>query len=678
MTRATLEYRVAGRPVCLPRDETLVGLTFSDRLPSDQRRVIERLSVDGADYRRYEVPGHRLTVMKLEDPLPSGEVAPLAVPNRLAGLGEVEKTQPLHIFNGLRVAVSDRLVVKVRDPDVDVAARLADWGVEILERRGATVVGRAPADVDGVALAARLDREDWVAYAEPDLISIGSHPRRGEATISAFSVTGPPGLQPALRQIRAEQAWQAVEASPEIRIAVLDDGADLRHAAFGSAVAGLYDALSGADEIATNPWDTHGTACGGLAAGRDDAQGFRGVAAGCRLLVARIASSPAPGQPWATANSTISRGIAWAVDQGADVLSNSWGGGAPSNMVIDALAEARSRGRSGKGCVLVFAAGNSAGDVVYPGNLSGVLTVSGVNLEDRFKTRSSADNEYWWGSCYGPAVDLAAPAVRLFTADTLGPPGKSQGDYYDGFNGTSGATPLVAGAAALLLSRRPDLPEAEVRRLLCESADKVGELPYADGRNDQLGWGRLNVEAALSLLAGQAPPADDEPEDDEPVDDGPGEDGPDDDEGQAGPGGQVTGIVRRALANLPVFYLKPPDSPSALLQSAPAEAAVTPGRLLADNIAAFAALEGQETTIAFDTRQETAPGIVLWGARVAGGAGDGADGPGGGPDGGPAPSPSGDADEPADDEVLLPRPEDDVFAALDAGRSRRPRRKTIR
>jgi len=182
------------------------------------------------------------------------------------------------------------------------------------------------------------------------------------------------------------------------------------------------------------------------------------------------------------------------------VLSNSWGGVPESTVITQAIVRARTRGRGGKGCVVVAAAGNDevlGGKVEFPGTLPEVLTVAASNEWDEPKTTQSRDNERWWGSSFGPEVDLAAPGVDNFTTDNVGLPGFTRTSYVPDFNGTSSATPIVAGAAALVLCANPDLAEAEVRKILCDTADKVGSIPYVDGRNDHMGHGRVNVLEAV-------------------------------------------------------------------------------------------------------------------------------------------------------------------------------------
>ena len=107
------------------------------------------------------------------------------------------------------------------------------------------------------------------------------------------------------------------------------------------------------------------------------------------------------------------------------------------------------------------------------------------------------------GSCSGREVHLAAPGVKVYTTDIHGEGGvvpklaSGDNDYFK-FNGTSASAPIVAGVAALVLSGNPGLTEQEVRDVLCDSADEIstGDA-YVAGRNDQVGFGRVNAVAAV-------------------------------------------------------------------------------------------------------------------------------------------------------------------------------------
>ena len=101
---------------------------------------------------------------------------------------------------------------------------------------------------------------------------------------------------------------------------------------------------------------------------------------------------------------------------------------------------------------------------------------------------------------------MAAPGVHNYTTDIIGVDGYNDGgafnpDYVKDFNGTSSATPIVAGIVGLILSVNPNLKEEQVRRLLKQTADKVGHVVYANGRNDQMGNGRVNALRAVQQSA---------------------------------------------------------------------------------------------------------------------------------------------------------------------------------
>ena len=231
--------------------------------------------------------------------------------------------------------------------------------------------------------------------------------------------------------------------------------------------------------------------------------GVRGVAAGCSMFAVRIAYSDNTGENWVSTNEWIARSIDWSWNNGADVLSNSWGGGSPSNLITRAFARARAQGRGGRGSVIVIAAGNDDSPVDFPGNLAEVLTVSASNQDDQPKTKTSSDGEHWWGSNHGPEVDVAAPGVRIATTDITGDRGYNRsanaGDYVLNFNGTSSACPQAAAVCALVLSANPNLSEAEVRSIVRQTADKVGSVIYNpnNGHNERMGQGRVNALQAV-------------------------------------------------------------------------------------------------------------------------------------------------------------------------------------
>jgi hypothetical protein len=206
---------------------------------------------------------------------------------------------------------------------------------------------------------------------------------------------------------------------------------------------------------------------------------------------------------WSTTDAKVADGIRKAVDapRSADVLSNSYGL-SPSTAVTNAFKHAQTNGRGGKGCPIAAAAGTAnTPPVIYPAKLSptipGFLAVSATNEWDQRKSTTSLDGETWWGSSFGPEVDIAAPGVHIYASDIMGAAGYGGGNYVPNFNGTSSATPHVAGLMGLILSVDPDLRSWEVEDIIKLTADDLGP----GGRDQEFGFGRINCRRALEAAS---------------------------------------------------------------------------------------------------------------------------------------------------------------------------------
>ena len=418
---------------------------------------------------------------------------------------------------GSRQVVAPNRIILGFKPDTTKSPLeiIALHGLQVVDRlgEGDEFVVQLPAAEDPFAVISQLSKFAEIDYAEPDFVTIGSHLVRSQPELELTPEAGPAAPEPdpflkfqyAAQITQAVQAWQLASGSSGIKIAVLDEGVDVSHPDLHDAVTNSFDAIEGDFNQQPNPWDGHGTACAGLAVAiANNGLGIRGLGAGCSVMPVRIALSPQRGAKWTWIESKVVRAIDWAWQNGADVLSNSWIGGAPGGAIENAFERARLFGRKGRGCVVVVAAGNDSGPVAFPASLANVLAVSATNEFDQPKTKSSADGETWWGSNFGSQIDLAAPGVHNFTTDIVGAggfniPGNPNSDYVNNFNGTSSATPIVAGIAALVLSVNPKLKEVQVRRLLTQTADKVGQVVYTNGRNDQMGFGRINALRAIQI-----------------------------------------------------------------------------------------------------------------------------------------------------------------------------------
>lgn len=491
-------YRVAGRDVELESDDDFIAVRFIEPALHSTRARVSAENGLGAFGERIEVPEESYTVLPVA---PAAEARDVRCAKAMRGLGasnDVARAAPVFRRRGVRIFATERVLVGAK-PGAKLQKAFDAHGCTILRERDGEFVLQLGPQADPLEVASSLARDPGVAYAEPDFVTIGSHLQRSPR---ARSTPGPSsdaesGKQYAIRITEAVNAWELQRGDPSVRIAVLDEGVDTAHEDLAAAIVDSFDSVDGDSFQEPNPWDGHGTACAGLAAAvHDNVVGIKGIGGGCSLMAARIAYSRQDGANWTTSNSWIANAADWAWEHGASVLSNSWGGGTPSNAIINAFERARTGGRGGKGCVIVVAAGNDSSSVDFPGNLPNVLTVSASNEFDQFKTKTSGDGETWWGSNFGPEVDVAAPGVHNWTTDVTGSSGYTPGHYTD-FNGTSSATPIVAGACGLILSANPDLTEAEVRAIVRSSADKVGSQPYVNGRNDQFGNGRLNCRAAI-------------------------------------------------------------------------------------------------------------------------------------------------------------------------------------
>jgi hypothetical protein len=121
------------------------------------------------------------------------------------------------------------------------------------------------------------------------------------------------------------------------------------------------------------------------------------------------------------------------------------------------------------------------------------MAVGALSPCDERTNPDSCDGEFWWGSNYGPQLDIAAPGVHMYSTDIQGAAGYSADDYYYNFNGTSSAAPVVAGVGGLILGICPNLKVSDVEHILKQSADDL----YVTGWDQSTGYGRVNAHAAL-------------------------------------------------------------------------------------------------------------------------------------------------------------------------------------
>lgn len=422
----------------------------------------------------------------------------------LAQLGEtpsVARSTPVFQVGGQRVFATDRIVVGF-EPEKGRPTRFLQARDEVLAIRDDSWVIRLDAEDDPYLAARAWAKQAGIRFAHPDFAGLTPWV---DATAPQPEEKCPPhDVGYAVRLVRAQEALKVQPGKSAVRVAVLDAGVDPVHRDLTPVRVTGYDYIDNDADPRPIAADFHGTACAALSAAVPrDAMSVLGAGSGCSVVPIRIFVSvrePSGGRSWSWTVSGIVSGIRRAWQDGADVLCMSWTLPLGCPEVEEELNRARHEGRGKLGCVLVAGTGNSGGRVQFPATLDYVLAVAGTNRFDVPKTLGS-DNEPW-GSCRGPEVDIAAPGVRVCTADNTGADGTNksaspQGDYMQ-LSGTSASTALAAGAAALVLCKNASLTEQAVRDLLCRNAEKVRTVTYdANGHNDQVGFGRLDIEAAV-------------------------------------------------------------------------------------------------------------------------------------------------------------------------------------
>jgi serine protease AprX len=289
-------------------------------------------------------------------------------------------------------------------------------------------------------------------------------------------------LDDAVPRIRAPRVWDAGFTGRGVKIAILDTGLDGRHPDFLDRVIGYRDFLA---PDATTPEDPngHGTHVAGIAAGSGRASEgrYKGIAPESSLLVARILDASGSGR-----TSDVMAGIEWAIEQGAQVLNVSLGGPPyPSDgtdalsVLCDAAVEA--------GAVVCVAAGNmgSAHETIgAPAAAKRVITVGAAEVVGDGGAERVADF-----SSRGPTgdgrlkPDLCFPGVGIVAPRADGTRiGTPVDEMYTSLRGTSQATPMAAGTAALLLQANPRFTPEDIKNRMVRGARRMtGFEPVEQG-----------------------------------------------------------------------------------------------------------------------------------------------------------------------------------------------------
>lgn len=273
-------------------------------------------------------------------------------------------------------------------------------------------------------------------------------------------------------KIGANLVWPSGNSANPIKVAIVDTGISTGHPDLAANLKGGVNTIN--PQKSYNDDNGHGSHVAGIVAALNNSVGVVGVGPQVDLYAVKVLGRSGSG--WI---SDIIEGIDWAIANNMQVVNMSLGSTSDVQSLHDAVIRA-----GNAGLVVVAAAGNSGGAVIFPAAYPEVVAVSATDQNDQIASWSSR----------GPEVDLAAPGVSIFST--------YKGSNYTTLSGTSMATPHVAGAAALILNAsvgsydengngRWDANEVVAR--MKASADDLGEV----GFDNLYGWGRVNAFQAV-------------------------------------------------------------------------------------------------------------------------------------------------------------------------------------
>jgi thermitase len=346
------------------------------------------------------------------------------------------------------------LVVGLRpgaDPRIPAARLEAATTVDVVASDRVAGVPAVTLDVpadDAARAAAALRADPAVRYVEPE--------RRAHAA-TVTSNDDYRSLQWGLDRVGVPGAWQRTTGSASITVAVVDTGVDEVSDISGAVLAG-HDFVNDDSDPADD--EGHGTEVASVIAARgNNGAHVAGVCWSCKILPVKVLGSDGGGD-----YSDIAAGITWAADHGADIINLSLGGPDDSQLMRDAVDHAVDAG-----ALVVAAAGNDGvTDREYPAAIEPVLAVGASGV---------ADTRYEWSNYGADWVDVAAPGCN--------PAQGTDGGVYD-FCGTSSATPMVAGIAALVLAGDPTSTATQLRTALTSTAAPLAGNWVANGRVNAL------------------------------------------------------------------------------------------------------------------------------------------------------------------------------------------------
>ncbi len=453
-----------------------------------------------------------------------------------------------------RYYITDLIVVnfKSKTSNAKIESILLDYGLQYIKQYSETLTFlfkvTKSAGKNPVKLCNDLHSLEEVNYAEPNLVNRfdKSELPKDSLFIDQWHLRSRGGLELSKdADVNAEEAWKITKGSRDVVLAVIDDGFDLTHPDLKGAnkIVHAKDFVDGD----TSPFpseahnDYHGTPCAGVAIGEENGSGIVGIAPKCAFMPVRFDLAADDDLLWEIFDYTGKR---------ADVISCSWGP-VPVYAPLSSLLDRKfteivtSGGPRGKGAVLLFAAGNFNAPIKdfdnkdfkwrHPSHgivkqARAILNGNCAHKEVMAIAASTSRNIKAAYSNWGKEISVSAPSSNWHPLDPFEKlPGRgiwtidnenfglgftSNSRYTGSFGGTSSATPLVAGIAALIISVNKNLSAKEVRSIIESSTDKI-EDPSTDiilnhkkgkytGRgktshSEWFGYGKVNAGKAVKL-----------------------------------------------------------------------------------------------------------------------------------------------------------------------------------
>jgi len=292
----------------------------------------------------------------------------------------ISDIEPVLIYkDGIRQVCNGEIIIKLRNEKM-IDKLFSDYEIKVtsndLEKNQFLIKIKDINTFKLLDLVNKLQKNSKIDFIEPNFIRLMKPHTNDPFFNSQWSINNQGYIGGTVdADMDVDDAW-SISTGSGVKIAIIDEGVDLTHDDLTPNLLSGYDATGGNSNGAPSNNDAHGTSCAGIvSAVANNNIGIAGIAYNAKIIPVRIAQSNSSGQ-WVTDNNKLANGITWAYQNGADILSNSWGGGSPSSAITNAINNAVNFGRNGKGCLVLFSSGNHNTDVAYPATLSNVVAVA--------------------------------------------------------------------------------------------------------------------------------------------------------------------------------------------------------------------------------------------------------------------------------------------------------------